>query len=199
VTDLSIGFNVTEHFFMHEDSELVRHVQQADLWEISLVTWGANPGAKVSEVNAIRDAERALHRTDRLPDLSNAVRLSGGLVWGAVRRSRDGVVELFLRADMSPKEAMETCSHELMHLRQFCGLSGREFDEQRAVMEEQAGAFGQETARQLKHQREPLESDATANVLAREQKKAERARLVLGGSTARERYRALNPGLKSGR
>jgi HK97 family phage prohead protease len=52
VTDLSIGFNATKFSFeeVEGDDELVRIVQALDLWEFSPVTWGANPDAKITDV-----------------------------------------------------------------------------------------------------------------------------------------------------
>jgi len=61
--DLSIGFDpqtwamVTEQ----QDGEPVRHISQLKLWEISLVTWGADPQAEVLSVQSLAAAFRELH------------------------------------------------------------------------------------------------------------------------------------------
>lgn len=46
---LSVGFNITER-------GSGRVIEQADLWEVSLVTWGANPEALVTQVKARKSA-----------------------------------------------------------------------------------------------------------------------------------------------
>ncbi len=51
VTDLSIGFDPIEHHEEKRNGEAIRVITQARLWEVSLVTWGANPAAKVLDVN----------------------------------------------------------------------------------------------------------------------------------------------------
>ena len=57
---MSVGFNIEE---AGDNQERGRVISSADLWEISLVTWGANPDAKVTSVKSIdsvRDFERFL-------------------------------------------------------------------------------------------------------------------------------------------
>lgn len=56
VTEMSIGFDATSFRFEEEgkgkQKELVRHVEAVRLWEISLVSFGANPKAKITEVQS---------------------------------------------------------------------------------------------------------------------------------------------------
>lgn len=59
---MSIGFNISESV-PSEARTMGRVIEEVDLWEVSLVTWGANPDAKVTTVKAkqdIRDFERLL-------------------------------------------------------------------------------------------------------------------------------------------
>jgi HK97 family phage prohead protease len=56
---LSIGFNLVES----APEGRMRRIKKVDLWEVSLVTWGANPKALVAAVKAresVRDFERFL-------------------------------------------------------------------------------------------------------------------------------------------
>jgi HK97 family phage prohead protease len=54
ITEVSIGWNPVKFSFEEdeESGELTRIVDELKLFEISLVSWGANPGAKVMEVNS---------------------------------------------------------------------------------------------------------------------------------------------------
>lgn len=57
---MSVGFNIENSFI---DESKNRVIDDLDLWEISVVTWGANPEALVSSVKSIetkRDFERFL-------------------------------------------------------------------------------------------------------------------------------------------
>ena len=60
---MSIGFNVAEARPSEQRSR-GRVIEEVDLWEVSLVTWGANPAATVTSVKSakqsIRDFERFL-------------------------------------------------------------------------------------------------------------------------------------------
>jgi phage head maturation protease len=59
---MSIGFNITEG----GRSEKGRVIEEVDLWEVSLVTWGANPDALITSVKArksIRDFEAFLRES----------------------------------------------------------------------------------------------------------------------------------------
>ena len=60
---MSIGFNVAEARPSEQRSR-GRVIEEVDLWEVSLVTWGANPSATVTSVKSakqsIRDFERFL-------------------------------------------------------------------------------------------------------------------------------------------
>lgn len=59
---MSVGFNI-----VGEDPEGMqtsgRVITDLDLWEISLVTWGANPEALVTNVKTIKDFERFLRES----------------------------------------------------------------------------------------------------------------------------------------
>lgn len=59
--DLSIGFDVRESSYDEIDGEKVRLVRDLRLWDVSLVTWGANPRAKVEQVH-MRRIQREIHR-----------------------------------------------------------------------------------------------------------------------------------------
>jgi HK97 family phage prohead protease len=57
---MSVGFNIDE---AQDGNNRGRVISAADLWEVSLVTWGANPDAKITTVKCIdtvRDFERFL-------------------------------------------------------------------------------------------------------------------------------------------
>lgn len=57
---MSVGFNITESSPLGTKG---REITKLDLWEISLVTWGANPEAlihNVKSIKTIRDFERFL-------------------------------------------------------------------------------------------------------------------------------------------
>lgn len=59
---MSVGFNIGESRPM-SNSGRGQVIDEADLWEISLVTWGANPDAlitNVKHVKSIKDFERLL-------------------------------------------------------------------------------------------------------------------------------------------
>lgn len=56
---MSVGFNITE---AGQGGMRGRVIEEVDLWEVSLVTWGANPEALITNVksNSIKDFERFL-------------------------------------------------------------------------------------------------------------------------------------------
>jgi len=54
---MSVGFNIAG---ATAGSGTGKVIDEADLWEISLVTWGANPQALISNVKSIRDFEAFL-------------------------------------------------------------------------------------------------------------------------------------------
>jgi HK97 family phage prohead protease len=59
---MSVGFNIVDAG-PGESRSMGRVIQNVDLWEVSLVTWGANPDAKVTNVKArqgIREFETFL-------------------------------------------------------------------------------------------------------------------------------------------
>ena len=55
---MSVGFNITEAG--GDGSMRGRVIEEVDLWEISLVTWGANPAALVTNVKNMKDFEKIL-------------------------------------------------------------------------------------------------------------------------------------------
>jgi HK97 family phage prohead protease len=55
---MSVGFNILGAG--QGQSTRGRVIDEVDLWEISLVTWGANPEALITNVKSIRDFERFL-------------------------------------------------------------------------------------------------------------------------------------------
>lgn len=55
---MSVGFNIVGAG--QGESMRGRVIDEVDLWEISLVTWGANPEALVTNVKTIKDFERFL-------------------------------------------------------------------------------------------------------------------------------------------
>lgn len=60
---MSVGFNITESKPLNSKG---REITKLDLWEISLVTWGANPEAlihNVKSIKTIRDFERFLRES----------------------------------------------------------------------------------------------------------------------------------------
>lgn len=54
---MSVGFNIPEGGYQGLHGKVI---EIADLWETSLVTWGANPDAMVTNVKSITDFERFL-------------------------------------------------------------------------------------------------------------------------------------------
>jgi uncharacterized protein len=55
IDEMSVGFSVVEATKSASNSGRV--FTDVDLWEISLVTWAANPAAKITSVKTIRDFE----------------------------------------------------------------------------------------------------------------------------------------------
>jgi len=54
---MSVGFNISE---AGQGGMRGRVIEKVDLWEISLVTWGANPEAKITNVKSMKDFEKLL-------------------------------------------------------------------------------------------------------------------------------------------
>lgn len=54
---MSVGFNITNAYM---DEVKNRVIDDLDLWEISVVTWGANPEALITNVKSVRDFEKFL-------------------------------------------------------------------------------------------------------------------------------------------
>ncbi|MBN2242804.1 MAG: HK97 family phage prohead protease [Acidobacteria bacterium] len=74
---LSIGFDpIKWEMEETENKETIRHVKEVRLWEISLVTFPADPKAVISEVHGVQflrapEAGEAVRREDRrIPDFS---------------------------------------------------------------------------------------------------------------------------------
>ena len=51
LTEMSIGFDPVQFYMEHSGPEPVRHITELRLWEISLVTFAANPQAKITQVH----------------------------------------------------------------------------------------------------------------------------------------------------
>lgn len=57
IDGLSIGFDaIKQEFIELEDGSTIRHIKEIRLWEISVVTWGADPNARITEVNSMPGA-----------------------------------------------------------------------------------------------------------------------------------------------
>lgn len=54
IQEMSIGFNPMDFSFETEGEDYFRDITKIDLWEISLVTFPRDEGAKISEINALR-------------------------------------------------------------------------------------------------------------------------------------------------
>src|SRR5207253_1788343 len=66
VTDLSIGFDPIQFYIDRTSPEPIRHITELRLWEISLVTHGACPPARVTQVHKrALDIDAALADLDR--------------------------------------------------------------------------------------------------------------------------------------
>lgn len=68
---VSIGFDsIKEDMEQVDDGSMVRHIREIRLWEISVVTFGADPNARIREVNSLPGAaiikEQASINTGRL-------------------------------------------------------------------------------------------------------------------------------------
>lgn len=63
VTELSVGFDpVKFEYKENKEKQLIRHISEARLWEVSPVSFAANRKAKISEVQAAyNEAKEALH------------------------------------------------------------------------------------------------------------------------------------------
>lgn len=57
IDGLSIGFDaIKQEFIELEDGSTIRHIKEIRLWEVSVVTWGADPNARITEVNSMPGA-----------------------------------------------------------------------------------------------------------------------------------------------
>ena len=76
---MSIGFQTIEAIF-EGASNSIRKILKVDLWEVSLVTWGANPEALVTDVKGVkteRDFERFLRDSGYSRKEATAIALHG--------------------------------------------------------------------------------------------------------------------------
>lgn len=84
---MSVGFNIVDAG-PSESRSMGRVIQEVDLWEISLVTWGANPDAKVTNVKArkgIREFEAFLRDAGFSRKEAKAVAADGFKALGSQR------------------------------------------------------------------------------------------------------------------
>ena len=91
---MSVGFNITEA----GDGEMRgsgRVIEAVDLWEVSLVTWGANPDAQITSVKSIKDFERFLR--DAGYTRKQALAIASG-----------GYKAAFEQSDSAPEDEEET-------------------------------------------------------------------------------------------
>lgn len=58
ISEMSVGFLPTEYYFKEIENETWRYITEGELYEFSLVTRGANRGAKITEVNSAALAGR---------------------------------------------------------------------------------------------------------------------------------------------
>ena len=75
IDEMSIGFDPVKHDYRDGQHRRIRHITHLRLWEVSLVTWGANPNARVTGVMPNPDAHR---RAD-----SPSLRLMDAQLWAA--------------------------------------------------------------------------------------------------------------------
>jgi len=100
VSELSIGFDALESRTVKREGETFRLVTKAKLWEVSLVTWGENPRAKVLDVNALdRRLEAAAASVAASLGEGDAMRarMTWWRVCDAVPRAAEEAAELGLR------------------------------------------------------------------------------------------------------
>jgi hypothetical protein len=64
ITEMSIGFDTITETFEKVGQMTVRHIKEAKLWDVSPVTFAANPTAEILDVKA---AEQALKHQDYKP------------------------------------------------------------------------------------------------------------------------------------
>lgn len=75
---MSVGFNVANRAEASGEGGIV--ISKADLWEVSIVTWGANPDAIISSVKSIdskRDFERFLRESGFSKKQAEAITAKG--------------------------------------------------------------------------------------------------------------------------
>lgn len=51
MTEMSIGFDVVNFYMAPSGADVFRHITELRLWEVSLVTFGANPQARITQVH----------------------------------------------------------------------------------------------------------------------------------------------------
>lgn len=107
---MSVGFNIVDSG-PSESRSMGRVIQEADLWEVSLVTWGANPDAKITNVKArdsIRDFEGFLRDAGFSRKEAKAVAADG---FNALESQRDAADDE--ADDDSLKKAIESLTETI--------------------------------------------------------------------------------------
>lgn len=101
ITKMSIGFNIPQGALKWDEEANIVRILSVDLWEVSLVTFAANPGADILDV---KDAA-----------LAEAERLKAGKVLSAANRAKvaDAITALqaVLDAADAEKEAGDALGH----------------------------------------------------------------------------------------
>jgi HK97 family phage prohead protease len=92
---MSIGFNTLLAAYEEREGRSVRIIKQAELWEASLVPFGMNPAAQVTDVKSdIRIFEKALR--DRMGLSQKEAAAVASLGYPAVHRDGDGAATVIV-------------------------------------------------------------------------------------------------------
>lgn len=92
---MSIGFNTLLASFEEREARSIRIIKQAELWEASLVPFGMNPEAQVTDVKSdIRSFEKALR--DRMGLSQKEAAAVASLGYPAVHRDGDTVATVIV-------------------------------------------------------------------------------------------------------
>lgn len=102
---MSVGFNIMEAGAGGRG----RVIEEVDLWEISLVTWGANPDALITNVKSMKDFEKVLRDAGCSRKQATAF-VSGGYK-AAFDQSDSDEGETVMEALKSLKATIEELSH----------------------------------------------------------------------------------------
>lgn len=94
ISGMSIGYNAKEWEYDRENR--VRTIKDADLWEVSLVTFPMNPEARVASVKTVRDFEEFLMRDAGLTRKEAQIVINEGYkaLQSSVKRDADDEGEL---------------------------------------------------------------------------------------------------------